>query len=459
MIKFPEGFYWGAALSGPQTEGITNKANESVWDAWYKEEPDRFFNNWSAETACDTYNKYKEDCRMMKDISLNSIRTSIQWSRLIKNLETGEVDPDAVRFYNDYIDEMISNDVVPFINLYHFDMPNELMVKYGGFESKHVVELFAKFAKSAFELFGDRVKYWITFNEPIVPIEFGYYYDAHKPNKVDPKLGVQAGYNTILAHAKAVEEYRKLGLSGEIGTVLNLTPAYPRSSHKADLKASEYCDAIFNKSFLDPIVKGEFNPLFTEICKENDMLPDMTQEEVECIFGAKIDFIGLNYYVPRRVCAPLHAPNTESPWMPDWYFDNYSMPGSRNNPHRANNEIYPKAVYDMAMDLKENYGNIRWYLAEIGISITDEQKLVEDGVINDTFRTELLKEHLVYLHKAIEDGSNCFGVHQWTFIDNWSWLNSYCRRYGFYSLNVETGERTMKKHALWFKELIKNNGF
>lgn len=457
--SFPKGFQWGVALSGPQTEGICNKANLNVWDKWYQEEPDRFYNHYSAEIATDTYNRYKEDVELMKKVSLNSMRTSIQWSRLIEDFETCKVSEDGYKFYRDYFQRLKDNDIEPFINLYHFDMPQELMEKYGGFESKHVSELFAKYARVCFELFGDIVKYWITMNEPIVPVEFGYWYDAHKPNKVDPKMGMQVGYNTLLAHTLAVGEFRKLNMDGEIGIILNLTPSYPRSNNEADLNASLDCDAIYNKSFMDPIVLNKFNDRFSQILKENNLEPEKSKDEEELILKTEVDFIGLNYYVPRRVKARLSLVDKNNPWFPDWHYENYEMPGSRNNPHRDNNEIYPKALYDIAKDVQQNYNNKKWYLAEIGISITNEEKLMKNGIIDDKFRTELLKEHLVELHRAIEEGSNCFGVHQWTFIDNWSWLNTHKRRYGLYYLDLETRERTLKKHGIFFKEIIERNGF
>lgn len=458
--KFPEGFLWGAALSGPQSEGNTNKKNDNVWDMWFKQEPDRFYNHLSSSVACDTYNRYQQDVQLMKNINLNSIRTSIQWSRLIDDLELGTLDQDGVDFYNNYINELVNNQIEPIINLYHFDMPAELMTKYGGFESKHVVDLFVQFATHCFLLFGDRVKYFTVFNEPIVPVEGGYFYDFHYPNKIDPKLGIQVAYNSILAQAKVISAYRSLKLDGEIGTTLNLTPSYPRSNHPEDLKASEICDCIFNKSFVDPSVKGTFPELLIEILGENDLLPTSTSEELTLIQNNTVDFLGLNYYVPRRVCAPAKLANTAGPWMPEWYFDNYQMPGSRNNPHRDNNEIYPKAVYDIAKQVQTEYGNIKWYLAEIGISITGEENMRDSkGIVDDSFRTGLFKEHMVFLHQAIAEGSNCFGVHQWTFIDNWSWLNSHKRRYGFYYLDLETRERYLKKHGLWFKQMIADNGF
>lgn len=456
--KFPKNFWWGAATSGIQTEGGTNQANKSVWDLWFEKEPTRFTYGIGPEKVCDTYNRYEEDVRLMKEISLNSLRTSIQWSRLIKNFETGEVCQDAVKFYNDYFDKMIDSGVEPIINLYHFDMPAELQLKYGGFESKKVVDLFEIYVKKVFELFGDKIKYWTTFNEPIVPVEGGYLYDFHYPNKKDPKLAVQVGFNTILAHAKAVKIYRSLNLKGQIGVILNLTPSYPRSNSAEDLEASEMADLFFNRSFLDPMVKGEFPEKLVGVLKLHSLLPEYTKEEKEEILSQKIDFLGVNYYVPRRVKAKEKKEEIFN--NPEFYFDYYLNPQGRFNPFRDNNEIWPVAVYDIAKNIQDNYGNIPWYIAEIGIAMDLESEgTVVNGVIDDSFRTELLKEHLIELHKAIEEGSNCFGVHMWTFIDCWSWTNSFKRRYGFYRLDLDTGKRIIKKNALWFKEVIKNNGF
>lgn len=456
--NFPENFWWGAATSGIQTEGNTNQANKSVWDLWYEKEPQRFTYGIGPQKVCDTYNKYEEDTKLMKEINLNSIRTSIQWSRLIKNFETGEVCSDGVKFYNNYFDSIIEKGIEPIINLYHFDMPAELQIKYGGFESKHVVELYVMYAKKAFELFGDRVKYWTTFNEPIVPVEGGYLYDFHYPNKKDSKLAVQVAYNTILAHAKVIKLYRDLNLTGEIGVILNLTPSYARSDSKEDKKASEMADLFFNRSFLDPMVKGEFPKELVEILKIHNIFPETKEDEITEILNQKVDFLGVNYYVPRRV--KEKETEDKSFQNPEFYFDYYLNPQGRFNPFRDNNEIWPEALYDIAKNIQNNYGNIPWYIAEIGIAMDLESEgAPKEGVIDDSFRTELLKEHLIELHKAIEEGSNCFGVHMWTFIDCWSWTNSFKRRYGFYRLDLESGKRIIKKNALWFSEVSKNNGF
>lgn len=456
MYKFPEGFFWGAATSGVQSEGSKNQVNKSIWNHWFEKDPKRFSGGIGPDIVCDTYTRFKEDVSLMKEINFNSFRTSIQWARLIKNFETGEVCEDAVRFYNEYIDELLKNGIEPIINLYHFDMPIKLQEKYGGFESKKVAELFALFARKAFELFGDRVKYWTTFNEPIVPVEGGYLYDFHYPNKKDPKLAVQVAYNIILAHAKAVIEYRKLNLSGQIGVVLNLTPSYPRSRSEEDLKSAYMADLFFNRSFLDPMLKGEFPIDLCKVLKTHSLTPNIESEELNEIKLAKVDFLGVNYYVPRRVKAK-EIPDDKF-YNPEFYFDYHINPEGRFNPYRDNNEIYPVALYDIAKNVQENYGNIPWYLAEIGIAM-DLESEGDESLIDDNFRTELMKEHLMELHKAIEEGSRCFGVHQWTFIDCWSWLNSFKRRYGFYRLDLASGNRVKKKHAIWFSEIAKNNGF
>jgi len=192
--------------------------------------------------------------------------------------------------------------------------------------------------------------------------------------------------------------------------------------------------------------------------KIHGILPESTENEINEILNQKIDFLGVNYYVPRRVKAKeIPDKNFQNP---EFYFDYYLNPQGRFNPFRDNNEIWPVAVYDISKNIQNNYGNIPWYIAEIGIAMDLESEGNPiDGVIDDNFRTELLKEHLVELHKAIEEGSNCFGVHMWTFIDCWSWTNSFRRRYGFYRLDLESGERIIKKNALWFSDVSKNNGF
>jgi len=468
-FTFPEGFWWGSATSGPQSEGSFNKKHKSVFDYWYEVEPEAFFDKVGPEVTSNFYNSYKTDLQMLKEIGLNSFRTSIQWTRLIKDLETGEPDEDAIRFYNDVIDKTIKNGMIPVMNLHHFDLPVELYDKYGGWESKHVVDLFVKFAETAFKLFADKVKFWTTFNEPIVVVEGQYLYKFHYPKVVDGRKAMQVLYNINLASAKAIKLFKdnKYDKNGsQIGVILNLTPSYPRDiNNPEDVKAANIADAFFNRSFLDPAIKGEFPMDLVEILKNDNVLWDSNEEELKIIKENTIDFLGVNYYFPRRIKSKENVEiSSESvdksyEWMPDTYFDNYEMPGRRMNPYRGW-EIYPKAMYDIAINIRDNYNNIPWFISENGMGVEGEEKYInEDGVIEDDYRIEFLKEHLENLHKGIEEGSNCFGYHTWTPIDCWSWCNAYKNRYGFIALNLKTQEKTIKKSGRWIKEVSKNNGF
>ncbi|WP_182201390.1 glycoside hydrolase family 1 protein [Paraliobacillus salinarum] len=455
--KFPEGFWWGSAASATQTEGGTNEdgRGKNIWDYWYELEPNRFFESVGPETTSDFYHRYREDINNMKEIGHNSFRLSISWSRLIPGGE-GEVNEKAVTFYNQVIDELINNDIEPFVNLFHFDMPIELQEK-GGWENREVVNAYVEYARTSFKLFGDRVKKWFTFNEPIVPVEGGYLYDFHYPNIVNAKKAFQVAYNTMIAHAKAVKVYHD-NQDGKIGIILNLTPSYPRSENSADLKAAHICDLFFNRSFLDPAVKGEYPVDLIHLLEEYGQLPTTEKGDKQLLKNNIVDILGVNYYQPRRVKAKGNLPNPYSPFMPDWFFDNYEMPGRKMNPYRGW-EIYEKGIYDIMINLRDNYSNIESFISENGMGVQNEDRFIKNGRIEDDYRIDFIKDHLKWLHQAIEEGCNAKGYHLWTFMDNWSWMNAYKNRYGFFSVNIETKERTAKKSASWFAEVSKNNGF
>ncbi|KAF1677693.1 glycoside hydrolase family 1 protein [Bacillus sp. SKDU12] len=460
QYRFPKDFWWGSSASATQTEGAADRdgKGQNIWDYWFEKEPHRFFDHVGPAATSQFYDKYKEDIRLMKELGHNSFRMSISWSRLIPG-GTGEINAKATEFYNDVIDELIANDIEPFVNLFHFDMPIELQ-KTGGWVNRETVAAYENYAKTCFRLFGDRVKKWFTHNEPIVPIEGGYLYDFHYPNKLDFQEAVQVGFYTMLSSARAIQAYREMKQDGKIGIILNLTPSYPRSSHPADVKAGEIADAFFNRSFLDPSVKGEFPKELVAILKNEGFMPDYKKEDLDIIKHNTVDLLGVNYYQPRRVKAKEHLPNPDAPFLPDRYFDPYVMPGRKMNPHRGW-EIYEKGVYDILINVKENYGNIECFISENGMGVEGEERFRDDhGIIQDDYRIEFIREHLKWIHRAIQEGSNVKGYHLWTFMDNWSWTNAYKNRYGFVSVNLEKdGERTVKKSGKWFKKVAEQYGF
>lgn len=457
MIRtFPKHFWWGAATSGPQSEGRFNKQHANIFDYWYELCPEEFYGQVGPDTASNFYNSFREDIRLMKEAGLNSVRTSIQWSRLIDDLESGSLNADGVRFYNEVIDEFIKNGIRPVMNLHHFDLPIELLEAYGGWESKHVVELYVKFAAQCFRLFGDRVKDWFTFNEPMVIVEGGYLHQFHYPNLVDGKKAVQVAYNLQLASAKAIALFREICTSddSEIGIILNLTPPYPASDASEDKAASEFADLWLNRLFMDASTLGSFPAQLRAVLEQDGVLWEETPEEQDIIRQNTIDVLGVNYYHPHRVKMPAVSPDSLAvDWLPTRYFDEYEMPGRRMNVDKGW-EIYPKAMYDIAMDVKEKYGNIKWFVSENGMGVSREERYLNaQGIIEDDYRIQFIQEHLFWLQKAIAEGSNCFGYHLWTPIDCWSWKNAYRNRYGLIANNIHTQTKTLKKSGRWFSQL------
>ncbi|MBF0779562.1 MULTISPECIES: glycoside hydrolase family 1 protein [unclassified Granulicatella] len=458
MIQFPKDFLWGSSTSGVQSEGYVAQdgKGESNWDYWFKKEPYKFHQGIGPQKASTFYENYVEDIEFLEKTGHTAFRTSIQWSRLMPN-GVGEVNQQAVVFYRDMFKRIIDKNIKLIVNLYHFDIPYALQ-KNGGWENKETVYAYAEYAKECFALFGDLVDTWITFNEPYVPVECGYLYQYHYPCKVDAKAAVQVAYNTQLASALAIKHCHEQHAHHRISIVLNLTPAYPRSQHPEDVKAAHIAELFQARSFLDPSVKGEYPQELIDILKEHQLMPEYTQDELRVIKENTVDFLGVNYYQPLRVAAPKYAPHPNSPFFPEHYYDHYVMPGRKMNPHRGW-EIYERGIYDIAMNIKNNYGNIDWILTENGMGVEGEEKYCVDGIIQDDYRIDFFKGHLIELHRAIQDGANCQGYLVWTFIDCWSWLNAYKNRYGLVSLDLQTQQKTIKKSGYWFKELSQNNGF
>ncbi len=459
--KFPEGFLWGSATSAGQTEnnGVENTGgkSETIWEKSYTEMKDRFYNKMPVVN--DFLNKYKEDIKIAKDLNFNSLRVSISWARLLPDGEN--LNPEGVQFYNDLFDEMKSAGLKIFVGLYHFDMPTWAQEK-GGWLNKEIAEKFAFYARTAFREFGGKVDNWATFNEPIVLVEGQQWYDFHYPFNVDFKDGIIAMMNINLAHSLAIQEFRDSGLETQCGIILNITPAIPRSQNKADLVASELSELFQWRCFSDTTIKGEFPKKLFNIINEKGLWPEeINFDEYNLIFSkSKIDFLGINFYHPLRVKSLDYVPNfneDETAITPQTHFYSiYDMPNKRMNPYRGW-EIYPKAIYMMLKTIQNEYDNIPCYIAENGMGVQDEERYKVDGMIQDTYRIDFHSEHLYWVHKAIEEGSSCFGYHMWTYIDNWSWCNAYKNRYGYVELDLKTGERREKLSASWIRKTIKEN--
>lgn len=457
--KIPQNFVLGAGSSAWQTEGWVGKQErqDSFLDSWYKNEHFVWHEGYGPAVATNFMEKYQDDIDYMKEIGLTHYRTSINWARLFTDYENLVVDEEYATHIDQVIDALIEAGVEPMLCLEHYELPAELLEKYDGWSSKKVVELFTEYAKIAFERYGDRVKQWFAFNEPVV-IQTRVYLDAIRwPHEQNTAKWMQWNHHKVLATAKAVEAYHAGGYDGRIGTILNPEVTYPRSNSEADKKAAHIFDLFYNRVFLDPAVHGEYPAELIELLKKHDILFEHDEKELQVIRENTVDFLGINLYFPKRVQAPKHAWNLETPFHPEVYYDSFELPGRRMNKSRGW-EIYPKLVFDMAMRIKEEYGNLPWMITENGMGIENEEQFMdESGQVQDDYRIDFIGEHIGWLLEAVEQGSSCEGYMLWAFTDNCSPMNAFKNRYGLVRIDIENGcERSLKKSGEWYKSIIES---
>lgn len=461
-LTIPENFMLGAALSAWQSEGWSGKkeSQDSYMDLWYKNNRHVWHDGYGPAVATDFRNRYKEDISYMKTIGLTHFRTSVNWSRFLTDYENAIVDEEYAAYVESMVDELIAQGVEPMICLEHYEIPAELFERYGGWESKHVVHLFEKYAEKVMERLGDRVRHWLTFNEPIVP-QTRIYLDAIRyPFEQNTQKWMQWNFHKTLATARVVKLFREKQLAertgAKIGVILNPEVTYARSTAPHDQEAANKHDLFFNRMFLDPTIKGEYPKELYELMDKHDIAFTATDEDLDTIRSYTVDYVGLNLYFPHRVQARTAGWNEQVPFHPRYYYDPFDLPGKKMNPYRGW-EIFPRIMYDMAIRMKEEYGNIEWFIAENGMGVENEQRFKNaEGIIQDDYRIAFITEHLSWLLEAVREGVNCRGYMLWAFSDNVSPMNAFKNRYGLVSIDLENNrDRTMKKSAYWFQDVIK----
>ncbi|MDR7938582.1 glycoside hydrolase family 1 protein [Enterobacter soli] len=456
QIAIPKDFILGAAASAWQTEGWSGKkAGQDSWlDLWYKNDRHVWHNGYGPAVATDFINRYREDVALMKQAGLTHYRTSINWSRFLTDYENATVDEEYAAYYDALFDEMHRQGIEPMICLEHYELPGVLLETYGGWGSKHVVELFVRYAEKVFERYHTKVTRWFSFNEPIV-VQTRVYLDALRwPYEQNTSTWMQWNHHKVLATAKVVKLFREKGYRGSVGCILNPEVTYPRSRAPHDIRAAEMYDLFYNRVFLDPLVHGHYPQALFTLLEQHQVSWDYTPEELALIADNTVDELGINLYYPHRVKAPSRAWHPETPFHPAYYYEPFELPGRRMNKSRGW-EIYPRIIYDMAMRIKNDYRNIRWFVAESGMGVENEAQFRNrDGIIEDNYRIDFISEHLYYALLAREEGANCHGYMLWAFTDNVSPMNAFKNRYGLIEIDLEDNRaRRAKKSATWFRQL------
>lgn len=465
QIKLPQGFFLGSAASAWQTEGWKGKkeGQDSYMDAWYKKNREVWHEGYGPAIATNFIERYREDIGYMKDIGLDCYRTSLNWSRFLTDYENAAVDEEYASYYSDMIDACLEAGVEPMICLEHYELPQVLMERYGGWASRHVVDLFVKYASKAFERFGSRVKYWFAFNEPIV-VQTRVYLDGLRwPFHQDSGLWMQWNYHKALATAAVMEAYKKSGYQRQgckFGTIINVETVYPRTDSPDDVNAADKYDLFYNRLFLDPAIKGSYEDGFFDLLKKHGILMDCAPADLALIRDNTVDWVGINLYHPNRVKGRMTAIRQGAPFHPCFYYEEFDLPGKKMNPFRGW-EIYPKIIYDFALRMKEEYNNKEWFVAENGMGVQDEGRHRDDtGMIQDNYRIDFFKQHLYWAVRSVEEGCDLKGYMNWAFTDNVSPMNAFKNRYGLVEIDLDDHRnRRLKKSAYFFQQTIANRSF
>ncbi|MFW9952360.1 MAG: GH1 family beta-glucosidase [Candidatus Thorarchaeota archaeon] len=449
-IKFPNNFIWGAATSSYQIEGAWNEdgKGESVWDR-LSHTPGKVQNGDTGDIACDHYHRFEEDINVMRQIGLKAYRFSISWPRIFPTGK-GKVNQKGVEFYNKLINKLLENDIEPCVTLYHWDLPLELN-KVGGWESNTTIEAFVNYSRHVFNLYGDRVKQWITFNEPLVFTLWFYLLGLY--GNQDLFSAFKATHMVHLAHAKAIKAYRSCNYpDGKIGITLNLSHVYPMTESKLDIKGAIVKDGFVNRWFLDPVLKGKYPEDILEIAKNKFKFSKPSREDLTQLRDNTMDFLGINNYS----CGRVHLKKEQDlNNMAKLLLSEKAPKGAEVS--EMGWEVCPRGFYDLLKRVDRDYDHPELHITENGTACKDEN--VKDGIVQDEDRISYLSRYLSAAHDAITDGVKVRSYFLWSLLDNFEWIYGYSKKFGIIKVDLETQQRIWKKSAFWYKDVIKSNGF
>lgn len=443
-ITFPSDFIWGCAASAYQVEGAWNEDGRgpSIWDT-FTHTPGRIVNGETGDVSIDHYHRYKEDVNVMKQLGLQAYRFSTSWPRVLP-AGSGAPNPAGLSFYDRLIDELLRSKIEPYLCLFHWDLPQPLQDK-GGWMERETAYAFADYARLMSDHFSDRVKVWMTHNEPWVAAMAGHFSGDHAPGIKDPRLGFKALHHIFLSHGLAAEAIRASAKQPvKVGITLNLSPVHPASDSRQDRDAAARMDTGLNRLQLDPFLKGttpiqEFalgKLLGRNLIKPGDL------EKMR-----SLDLLGVNYYTRAVAKFDPKFPVVRAAQV---------QPEGRE--YSGMWEIYPEGILELLVRIWKDYQpHCELMVTENGVPVPDG--LDFDGRVRDERRIRYLKNHLIQVHRAIEEGVPVRGYFHWSLMDNFEWSLGYGPRFGLVYVDYRTLKRTIKDSGYWFARVIQENGF
>ncbi|GAB4828121.1 hypothetical protein Ancab_035036 [Ancistrocladus abbreviatus] len=468
---FPKEFLFGAGSAAYQYEGVAfeDGRKASIWDTFTHEHPEKITDHSTGDVADDFYHRFKEDVKLMKEVGLESFRFSIAWPRILpRGKISGGINPLGIKFYNDLINELLANNITPFVTLFHWDLPQALYDEYGGFLSDKIVKDFTDFADLCFKVFGDRVKDWTTLNEPNLSTWNGYSTGIFAPGRCSKFMGncsagnsamepYIVGHNLILCHASAVDLYRKkyqAHQKGKIGIALATTWILPINTTLASRKAAERAIDFSIGWFTETLFSGDYPRSMRSLVGYR--LPKFTAEQSKLVKGS-YDFFGLNYYT-SSYANPIPPQNSVNvSYTTDSNADLTSV-DDNGKPIGTPTQvswlyIYPKGIEDLLLYFKKQYNDPTVYITENGMG--DLSTMPVKKAIKDNWRIKYHKDHLFYLHRSIEQDVKVKGYFIWSFLDDFEWNSGYTVRFGITLVDRANGLKRIKKlSAYWYQKFL-----
>ena len=445
--QFPDGFLWGAATAAYQIEGAANEDGRglSVWDTFCRTDGAIAMDH-NGDRGTDHYHRYKEDVALMKHLGLKAYRFSVSWSRIFPE---GKGQPNAagLDFYQRLVDELLAAGIQPWMTLFHWDLPQALEDRFGGWESKECAHAFVDYTDYVVKNLHDRVRGIFTINEFVCFLDKGYGSDAElfAPGKhTSRRVLNQARHHAIYAHGLAVQAIRAIcGTKVPVGVADNIAGFMPVRETIEDIKAAKEAFRERGGMFLTPIMEGAYHPAYLE--DEGADAPTFTEAEMRVI-ATHLDFAGFNLYSPTYI---RHAPDSPRGWA--------AVPCDESYPRMQMPWLFigPSVLYWTPRLASEIWNVPAIYITENGCASPDRPD--SQGEIWDTARVMYLQQHLIALHRAVSEGYPVHGYFCWSLMDNFEWAFGYTRRFGLYYVNYQTLERIPKLSAGFYRDVIRRN--
>ncbi len=444
--RFPPGFVWGVATAAYQIEGAVNEdgRGQSIWDT-FSHTHGRVVDGDTGDVADDHYHRWQDDIKLMQELGIGAYRFSIAWPRILPH-GAGKVNATGLEFYDRLVDALLAAKITPFVTLYHWDLPQALEDK-GGWTNRQTADAFVAYAGVVAHKLGDRVKNWMTLNEPWVSAFIGYLEGHHAPGVTDLKAAVHASHNLLLAHGRAVPVLRAASPGCSVGMAFNLHATHPASDSAADKAAERQLDGYVNRWFLDPAFGRGYPADMMDLLGKH--LQGQAAADMKEI-GAPIDFIGVNYYFPAIVRAATRAESQLG-------FSQLTTAELKAKGHELTTmewPVVPAGLHDLLMRLQRDYAPKAMYITENGCAYDDT---LAGGKVEDPKRIAYLQGHLAASQQAIADGASLRGYFLWSFLDNFEWAMGYSKRFGIVYVDYATQKRIPKGSFAWYKKVIAAN--